>query len=134
MSQTTSKAGEFRSLYQKYIESFNTRDFEVMKSFYASPVNVMDKRQEPDDIIAMCKYLLESFPDWKGEVRHIVIEGDYMTVHFKDSGTHQGEFRGYQATGRKVETTEVSLYHVVDGKFAEVWPLVDFDTVVEQIK
>ncbi|UZP40631.1 hypothetical protein NXS19_008447 [Fusarium pseudograminearum] len=134
MSKPTSKAEEFRSLYQKYIESFNTRDFEVMKSFYASPVNVMDKRQEPDDIVAMCKHLLESFPDWKGEVRHMVIEGDYMTVHFKDSGTHQGEFRGYQATGRKVETTEVSLYHVVDGKFVEVWPLVDFDTVIEQIK
>ncbi|QPC78278.1 hypothetical protein HYE68_009030 [Fusarium pseudograminearum] len=134
MSQTTSKAEEFRSLYQTYIESCNARDYEVMKSFYASPVNVMDKRQEPDDIIARCKLLFESFPDWKWEVRHMVIEGDYMTVRFKDSGTHQGEFRGYQATGRKVETTEVTLYHVVDGKFAEIWPLIDFDAVVEQIK
>ncbi|PTD05236.1 Aspartate-tRNA ligase, mitochondrial [Fusarium culmorum] len=128
MSQTTSNAEEFRSLYQTYIESCNARNYEVMKSFYASPVNVMDKRQEPDDIIARCKLLFESFPDWKWEVRHMVIEGDYMTVRFKDSGTHQGEFRGYQATGRKVETTEVTLYHVVDGKFAEIWPLIDFDT------
>jgi aspartyl-tRNA synthetase len=33
-----------------------------------------------------------------------------------------------------VETTEFTLYHVVDGKFAEVWDLVDFEALVEQIK
>ncbi|RGP75152.1 aspartyl-trna synthetase [Fusarium longipes] len=132
--QSNSKVEEYRSFYYKYLECCNAHDFEGMKSFYTSPLNVMDKPLSPDDVVAQFKPLVVAFPDWKWELRRLVIEGDYLSLHFRITGTHKGEFRGHQPTGRKVETTEFTLYHVVDGKFAEVWDLVDFEALVEQIK
>ncbi|KAL6912731.1 hypothetical protein ACHAPO_007298 [Fusarium lateritium] len=134
MSESTTKAEEYRSLYQKYLECCNAHDFEGMKTFYKSPLNVMDKPLDPDDVVAQFRPLVVAFPDWNWELRRLVIEGDYLSLHFRITGTNKGEFRGYKPTGRRVETTEFTLYHVVDGKFAEVWDLIDFEALVEQIK
>jgi predicted ester cyclase len=49
------------------------------------------------------------------------------------TGTHRGVFREIEATGRRVTTSEFTLYHVEDGKFAEVWDLTDMDAVMRQI-
>ncbi|KAJ4120062.1 hypothetical protein NW768_010345 [Fusarium equiseti] len=133
-ASSNSKTEGYKALYQAYLERCNAHDFEGMKSFYKSPLNVMDKPLDPDDVVAQFKPLVVAFPDWKWHLRHLTIESDYLSLHFKITGTHQGEFRGYQPTGRKVETTEFTLYHVVDGKFAEVWDLIDFEALVEQIK
>jgi predicted ester cyclase len=49
------------------------------------------------------------------------------------TGTHRGVFREIEATGRRVTTSEFTLYHVEDGKFAEVWDFTDMDAVRRQI-
>ncbi|MGH8092362.1 MAG: ester cyclase [Chthoniobacterales bacterium] len=46
---------------------------------------------------------------------------------------HRGLFREIEATGRRVTTSEFTLYHIEDGKFAEVWDLTDMDAVMRQI-
>ena len=78
--------------------------------------------------------MIDAFPDWHWNLRNLTIEGDYLSLLFKVTGTHKGDFRGYKATGRKTETNQFTLYHVVDGKFAQVWDLVDFETLISQIK
>ena len=37
---------------------------------------------------------LRGFPDWHWEMRHIVVDGDYIAVHFTVTGTHRGAFQG----------------------------------------
>jgi predicted ester cyclase len=66
-------------------------------------------------------------------MRHIVIDGDNIVVHFTVTGTHRGAFQGTEATGRRVTVSEFTLYHLEDGKFGEVWDLVDMDAVMKQI-
>ena len=74
-----------------------------------------------------------AFPDWHWEARNLVVDGDYIAVHFTVTGTHRGAFQGIEATGRRVSISEFTLYRVEDGKFAEVWDLTDMDAVMRQI-
>jgi hypothetical protein len=87
----------------------------------------------PADVAAQFAPLVTAFPDWHWQMRHIVIDGDDIVVHFTVTGTHRGPFRGIEATGRRIKTSEFTMYHVSDGKFAGVWDLLDVDTIMQQI-
>ncbi len=78
--------------------------------------------------------LVSAFPpDWRWEVRHELVEGDLVALHFSVAGTHFGDFRGIAATGRRVVTSEFTLYRVEGDKFTHVWDITDMDAVLEQI-
>jgi predicted ester cyclase len=79
------------------------------------------------------EHLISAFPDWHWEIRNLVVDGDYIAVHFTVTGTHRGAFQGIEATGRRVTISEFTLYRVEDGKFAEIWDHTDVDAVMRQI-
>jgi predicted ester cyclase len=124
---------EYRSLYLSYLKHCNEHDFDGMASFYTSTIKVNDVPMDPAAVTAQFAPLIAAFPDWHWEMRHIVIDGDYIAVHFTVTGTHRGAFQGIEATGRRVTISEFTLYRVEDGKFAEVWDLADMDAVMRQI-
>jgi predicted ester cyclase len=124
---------EYRSLYQSYLKYCNEHDFDGMASFYTSPIKVNDLPMDPAAVTAQCAPLISAFPDWHWAIRHIVVDGDYLALHFTVTGTHRGAFQGIEATGRRVTTSEFTLYRLEDRKFAEVWDLTDMDAVMRQI-
>ncbi|KAF4957360.1 hypothetical protein FSARC_11322 [Fusarium sarcochroum] len=128
------RTDDYRALYQRYLDLCNAHDFKAMQSFYTSPLNVNDEPWSPENVTAQFEPLIAAFPDWHWELRNLTIEGHFLSLHFKVTGTHKGEFQGYEPTGRRVATTQFTLYHVVGGRFAEVWDLVDFPSLIEQIK
>ena len=87
----------------------------------------------PAAVAAQFAPLISAFPDWHWEIRHLFVDGDYVALHFKVTGTHRGTFQGIQATGRRVTISQFTLYRVQDDKFAEVWDVADMDAVVSQI-
>ncbi|EHK19547.1 uncharacterized protein TRIVIDRAFT_224772 [Trichoderma virens Gv29-8] len=133
-SVSLTKIEQYRALYDTYLQHCNSHNFEAMESFYTSPLNVNDEPWDPKTVTAQFKPLVTAFPDWHWEVKHLTIEGDYLALHFKITGTHQGSFQGIEATDRQITTSQFTLYHVVDGnKFSDVWDLVDIESVVKQI-
>jgi steroid delta-isomerase-like uncharacterized protein len=124
---------EYRSLYLSYLKYCNEHHLDGMASFYASPIKVNDVPMDPAAVTAQFAPLISAFPDWHWEMRHIVVDGDYIALHFTVTGTHRGTFQGIEATGRRVSISEFTLYRVEDGKFAEVWDLADMDAVMRQI-
>jgi predicted ester cyclase len=88
---------------------------------------------EPAAVTAQFAPVISAFPDWHWEMRRIVVDGDYIAVHFTVTGTHRGAFQGIEATGRRVATSEFSLYHLEDATFAEVSDLTDVDAAMRQI-
>ncbi|KKP00906.1 aspartyl-tRNA synthetase [Trichoderma harzianum] len=128
------KIEEYRALCDSYLQHCNSHNFEGMEKFYTSPLNVNDEPWDPKKVTAQFEPLVTAFPDWHWELKHLTIEGDYLACHFKVTGTHKGTFQGIEATGRKITTTQFTLYHVVEGnKFGDVWDLVDIESVVKQI-
>ena len=68
----------------------------------------------------------ESFPDFHMEVVDVIAEDDKAVGYFKCSGTHQGEWRGHAATGRRFEAVdEVYIFRVEDGKLASALAVVE---------
>jgi predicted ester cyclase len=137
MGQLSGKAAvvtdAYRSLYLSYLKYCNEHDFDGMASFYTSTITVNDVPMDPPAVTAQFGPLISAFPDWHWEMRHLVVDGDNIAVHFTVTGTHRGAFQGIEPTGRRVTVSEFTLYRVEDGKFAEVWDLTDMDAVTKQI-
>jgi predicted ester cyclase len=130
----TRDGDQYRELYASYLKHCNAHNFEAMQSFYSSPtVRINDEPWTPTRVTAQFAPLVSAFPDWHWEMRNLSVDGDFLALHFKVSGTHQGPFQGIEATGRAVNASQFTLYHVVNGKFAEVWDLLDTQAILEQI-
>jgi steroid delta-isomerase-like uncharacterized protein len=124
---------QHRSLYLSYLEYCNKHDVDGMASFYTSTIKVNDVPMGSAAVAAQFPPLFSAFPDWHWEIRHLVVDGDYIAGHFAVTGTHRGAFRGIEATGRRVSSSDFTFYRLEDGKFAEVWDLADMDAVMRQI-
>ncbi|MET0703535.1 MAG: ester cyclase [Mycobacterium sp.] len=124
---------EYRSLYQAYLDLCNAHDFDGMASFYTPTITVNGAPMDPAAVTAQFAPIISGFPDWHWEVRHLVVDADTIVVHFTVTGTHRGAFAGIEATGRRVSVQEFTLYRLVDGKFDEVWDLLETDALLRQI-
>jgi predicted ester cyclase len=72
----------------------------------------------PDGIRDYFAELLGAVPDFRLEVRSMVAEGDQVAVHWRASGTFNGEtkFQGFAPNGRPLELEGLDLLTVADGK------------------
>jgi predicted ester cyclase len=100
-----------------------------MASFYTSTIKVNDVPMDPAAVAAQFAPLFSAFPDWHWEIRNLIVDCDYIAVHFTVTGTHRAAFQGIEATG----LSEFTFYRLEDGKFAEVWDHTDMDAVMRQI-
>lgn len=124
---------DLRTFYHSYLETCNAHNFQAAKAFYAQTVKVNDQPITPDELITPLGGLVAAFPDWRWEIRHLTIEEDFLALHFSITGTHRGEFQGIEPTGKRFSSSEFTVYHVVEGKFAEVWFQVDWETIKKQL-
>jgi len=132
-SPSATEKDQLKAHYQSYIDYCNEQNYEGVEGFYTSPININDVPMAPSKVTDQIKSIVEAFPDWRWEIRRFTIDGEYMAVHFNITGTHRGTFQGIEATGRRITTTELTLYHLADGKFSCVWPFIDFASVIKQI-
>lgn len=77
--------------------------------------------------------MLDAFPDFEMAVEDVIVEGDKVVIRVRATGTHQGEFMGIPATGRRVEVPLIDIMRVRDGKIAEHWGVRDDMTLMRQL-
>lgn len=65
------------------------------------------------------------FPDIVFSIEEQVVEGDKVASRFEWTGTHEGEFMGMAATGRKVRVWGVVIDRLVEGRIKETRILMD---------
>jgi arsenate reductase len=67
-----------------------------------------------------------AFPDFRMEVVELIAEHDKVVAHFRCSGTHQGEWLGRAATGRRFEAVdEIYIFEVRDGRLVDAVAVED---------
>jgi predicted ester cyclase len=49
------------------------------------------------------------FPDFHWEIRHLVVEGEWLAAHLFDTGTQAAEFRGVPPEGRRFGVPEFAF-------------------------
>jgi predicted ester cyclase len=116
---------ELKAWYHRYNELCNAHRFDELDAFVAPDVVVNGEQQGFDGYVAGLRAVVDAFPDYRWDLRHLVVEPPWISAHFVDTGTHRGPFRGVAPTGRSVTTQEFAMYRLEDGLFTEVWVTAD---------
>jgi predicted ester cyclase len=74
-----------------------------------------------------------AFPDAKREIHDLIAQGDKVVLRETFNGTHQAEFNGIQATGRKVRVGAIVIYRISEGTIVESWVEADFAGLMNQL-
>ncbi|GAA3309997.1 ester cyclase [Nonomuraea dietziae] len=77
--------------------------------------------------------LLRAFPDIHVTVEDVIAEGDKVVCRNTVTGTHQGEYMGLPPTGKSITYSEIFIVRFADGRFAEIWGVVDVASQMRQL-
>jgi steroid delta-isomerase-like uncharacterized protein len=76
---------------------------------------------------------LTAFPDLKINIEDEIGEGDKVVTRWTFQGTHQGEFMGMPATGKRVSVGGISTDRIAHGKVVEHWAELDILGLMQQL-
>jgi steroid delta-isomerase-like uncharacterized protein len=74
-----------------------------------------------------------AFPDVRVTAEFMVGEGDLVATHAKFEGTHQGEFAGIPATGKRISVELIDIVKFRDGRAIEHWGITDQLSMMQQL-
>src|SRR5207248_1148636 len=96
------------------------------RKYKAKATGACSRKYSPMTLSTTRRVLYErlraAFPDFHPEIHCQVAAGDLVTTYETYHGTHQGEFLGIPATGKKVSFYTVDAMRAVDGKLTEQPP------------
>ncbi|OPH50612.1 hypothetical protein BC351_08155 [Paenibacillus ferrarius] len=120
---------------RNFIKSFwNEGDYACTDEFLAA--DYADHAYVPNDrngLIQMARILHSAFPDQVSFEESAVAQGDRVVVRLRMRGTHQGSFRGTEATHNTIDAKLYREFRLTDGKISEHWALFDTATLLRQI-
>ena len=74
-----------------------------------------------------------AFPDLHITLEDVLGDGDKVTTRGYFTGTHQGDFNGIPATGKKVKVSYIDMWRIENGKAAENWVQMDMIGLMQQL-
>lgn len=72
-------------------------------------------------------------PDFVWRIEDLFTQDGRIAARLRDAGTPAKRWLGFEPTGASVEFTEFASYRVRDGRFLEMWFLMDIPSVSEQL-
>ncbi len=97
---------------------------------YAAPPGFPTGREGAKRFFAM---LSSAFPDLHLTIEDMIAEGDKVVVRGTWNGTHEGEFMGIPATGRRVTVSQIDITRCADGRMVERWGQLDALGLMQQL-
>ena len=86
-----------------------------------------------EDAVESVKLFWKGFPDVSFSIEDIMAAGDKTITRFVIRGTHEGEFMGIPATGKKIEVSGIMISRVENGKWVEEWEEMDTMGMMQQL-
>jgi steroid delta-isomerase-like uncharacterized protein len=75
-----------------------------------------------------------AFPDLRMEPEDVLVSGDKVVARARATGTHQGDFLGMPATGRRIDVQLIDIIRFgEDGRAAEHWGVLDALAMMQQL-
>ncbi len=75
-----------------------------------------------------------AFPDLRYTVDDVIAEGDRVVVRWTWQCTHQGDFMGVAATGKRATVPGIAIYRVARGKCVERWVELNMLGLLQQLR
>jgi predicted ester cyclase len=124
---------ELAAFYRRYNACCNAHAFADLADFVARDVAIDGTPRGLAAYAAELRTVVRAFPDYKWELRRLVVDAPWIAAHLTDTGTHRAAFRGIQATGRSITIPEFAFYRVEAGRIAEVWGSAFHVQLLEQL-
>ena len=125
---------ELGAFYRRYNACCNQHRFEDLREFVARDVVINGTDHGLDAYAENLRFVVRAFPDYRWELRRLVIEAPWIAAHVADTGTHREPFLGVEPTGRSVSTQEFAFYRVDAGRIVEVWGTPFHVDLIEQLR
>jgi steroid delta-isomerase-like uncharacterized protein len=107
-------------------EAANERNLDVLHEVAAAPFARTARR--------WMSPFRQSFPDFRTEIVDPIAEGDRVVAHFRCSGTHEHDWLGFPATGKRFENVdEIYIFRVEDGRLVAATAVEDNLTRLQQL-
>lgn len=74
-----------------------------------------------------------AFTDYRMHVDSMIAEGDLVAVRLSWTGTHTGTFGPFEATGRPIKGSGITIFRFQDGKIVERWAALDAIGLLRQM-
>lgn len=122
---------ESRAFIQRYAEALSGK---------AKPVSVVNQYVADSDE-ALKQHIAEAeaaFPRYELVGEDLIIDENKVVLRFALRGTHQGNFMGIPATGRKIDVPGIIIYRLAADKNNEIkivehWMQVDSVVLMQQL-
>ena len=75
----------------------------------------------------------EAFSNMTVEPRKMIAEGDLVTVYWVAHGQNTGTANGIPATGKRIESSGITIWRIVDGKIKDEWAAFDQLEMMQQL-
>ena len=85
---------------------------------------------------AMHRWLVsnqEAFPDYREELESVIGEADMVAWRSRGTGTHQGAFGPFPATGKCIDVVIIGMHRFEAGMIVETWTSWDNLAVLMQL-
>ncbi len=126
-----------RSLVATYIDRvWNAGDLAALDELTTPNFRYTLAGQPSINLAGMTQFLKlvrDGFPDWHVEIVALLCEGSLVAARWQGHATHQGEFRGLAATGRRIAVCGMNFYEIADEKIAAEWEQMDSLGMLQQL-
>lgn len=87
-----------------------------------------------EGVLEFFRMLRTAFPDLHMNVEDVIASGDKAVARLRTTGTHQGDFMGVPATGKRVDVQVIDIMRFDDaGLVCEHWGLTDVMSMMQQL-
>ena len=127
-------------LIRKYIECRNQNDVQGIRAFFAPEMVVHFPPSAPvkqykgaDEFTQSIIDFRVAFCDWHEEIHELWRSADKVVCRVTESGIHQGEYLGIDATGKRVEFLSTTVFRVDNHQIFEQWYMFDAVSILQQL-
>jgi predicted ester cyclase len=125
---------ELAAFYRRYNECCNDHRVEDLGELVAGDVAINGTEGGLDAYADALAVVVRAFPDYRWELRHLVVDAPWIAAHLTDTGTHRDTFFGVEATDRSVHVSEFAMYRIESGRIAEVWGTAFHEDLLRQLQ
>lgn len=117
-----------KAVVMQFYDGLQAHDLETLAELYADDYVSeaylgFDGEWHEDDLdqeLESRAEWLRAFPDLEYELPVVVAEGDWVAVEKAMTATHEGEYMGIPATGRRIDIGGHATFRIEGGRIAKI--------------
>lgn len=132
---------EVKAVAHSYFDELtNKQDVDFADQLFTPEIAFYDPAIVPDgqahgipEVKQFFSVFFKVFPDVHFTIDDFLAEGDKVAIRFTWTGTHRAEFLGVELKERMVAVPGIDIFHIEEGRIAEVRVAFDRGNLLEQL-